>query len=174
MNRFHTIVSDAPWTFGSPGATKANASRHYDLMTTEEIAHLPVADVCETDAHLWLWAVNAMLEDAYWVVRCWGFRPINLLTWCKRRPGIGHYLRTNTEHCIFATRGKPMVPEVKPLSTWYEWPASDHSRKPDAFYDLVETVSPGPYLELFARRTRINWSTWGREALEHVTLERGA
>jgi N6-adenosine-specific RNA methylase IME4 len=58
-----------------------------------------------------------------------------------------------------------MVPEAKPLSTWYQWPRGQHSAKPDAFYDLVEAVSPGPYLELFARRARFGWSYWGDESL---------
>jgi N6-adenosine-specific RNA methylase IME4 len=71
---------------------------------------------------------------------------------------------------ILAGKGRPLVPAEKPLSTWYVWPRGRHSEKPDAFYDLVESVSPGPYLELFARRQRLGWETWGDEALEHVHL----
>jgi N6-adenosine-specific RNA methylase IME4 len=92
-------------------------------------------------------------------------RPITLVTWCKPQPGVGYYLRNNTESCIFATRGEPMVPAEKPTSTWFRWPRGAHSSKPDAFYDLVETVSPGPYCEMFARRARFGWSYWGNESL---------
>ena len=92
------------------------------------------------------------------------------MTWCKKQPGVGNYLRNNTEHCILASRGAPMTPKDKPISTWYVWPRGRHSEKPDAFYDLVESVSPAPYLELFARRQRLGWDSWGDEALEHVTL----
>lgn len=56
-------------------------------------------------------------------------------------------------------------------TTWFQWPRREHSRKPEAFLDLVESVSPGPYLELFARRQRLGWDTWGNEALEHVALD---
>lgn len=170
MTRYRTIVADPPWTIGNPGATKANASRHYALMTTQAIAHLPVLDLAEDSCHLWLWGVNAALEDAYWVVRSWGFRPLTVLTWCKRQPGVGFYLRNNTEHCILASRGKPMVPEAKPLASWFVWPRAEHSKKPDAFYDLVESVSPEPRLEMFSRRARLGWDGWGDQALEHVDL----
>ena len=62
------------------------------------------------------------------------------------------------------------MPAEKPLTTWFVWPRAEHSRKPDAFYDLVEQVSPGPYLEMFSRRSRLGWDTWGNEALQHVEL----
>lgn len=165
MTRYRTIVADPPWRFGS-AATKADAGRYYDTMSIEEIRALRVEDMAEDDAHLWLWAVNGLMEEAYSVVRAWGFRPINLLTWCKTQPGVGYYLRTNTEQCIFATRGKPMVPEDKAMASWFRWPRGAHSAKPDAFYDLVEQVSPGPRVELFARRARLgDWSYWGNESL---------
>lgn len=160
---YRTVVADPPWQFRG-AATKAIASKHYDTMPTVDICALQPA--AADDAHLWLWGVNAMMEDAYAVVRAWGFEPVTLLTWCKKQPGVGHYLRNNTEHCVFATRGRPMTPERKPLSTWYVWPRTEHSRKPDAFYDLVEHVSPGPWLELFARRARMgDWHYWGAESL---------
>jgi N6-adenosine-specific RNA methylase IME4 len=162
---YPTIVADPPWRYGSPGSSPANAERHYPTMPTPEIAALvpPAAE----DAHLWLWALNGMMEDAYHVCRSWGFSPITLITWCKPQPGVGHYFRTNTEQCIFAARGRPMVPDTKPLGTWFRWPRGRHSEKPDAFYDLVEQVSPGPRLEMFSRRARLgDWVTWGDEALD--------
>ena len=159
---YRTIVADPPWAgYRSQAATKADARKHYSTMSTDNICALPVADLAAPDAHLWLWGVNGLMEDAYRVVRAWGFQPVTLLTWCKPVPGIGHYLRNNTEHCIFATRGKPMVPDTKPLATWFVWKRGEHSAKPDAFGDLVETVSPGPYVELFCRRPRFGWDSWG-------------
>jgi N6-adenosine-specific RNA methylase IME4 len=109
-------------------------------------------------------------DAAYRVVRAWGFEPLTLVTWCKKQPGVGHYLRNNTEHVILAGRGRPLVPETKPISTWYVWPRGVHSAKPDGFYDLVERVSPSPRVELFARDSRLGWDTWGDEALCHVNL----
>ncbi|MEN6426116.1 MAG: MT-A70 family methyltransferase [Phycisphaerales bacterium] len=167
--RYRTIVADPPWRYAS-AATKADAAKHYSTMSLDEICRLDLPDMAD-DTHLWLWGTNALLEDAYTVVRAWGFCPLTLVTWCKKQPGVGHYLRNNTEHVILASRGRPMVPADKPVSTWYVWPRAEHSRKPDWFFDLVEQVSPGPYLELFARRNRLGWDTWGNECLEHATLE---
>jgi N6-adenosine-specific RNA methylase IME4 len=169
--RYRTIVADPPWRYNnSGGATKANAHHHYDTMDLHDILALPVDTIAEDSAHLWLWGTNALMEDAYRVARAWGFAPLTIVTWCKKQPGVGHYLRNNTEHVILASRGKPMVPESKPIATWFIWPRAEHSRKPDAFYDLVEQVSPAPRVELFARRQRLGWDTWGNEALEHVDL----
>lgn len=158
---YSTVVADPPWRYDSTAATKANAGRHYSTMSTDEICELPVAELVADDAHLWLWALNGMMPAAYRVVDAWGFEPVSLVTWCKPQPGVGHYLRTNTEQLIFATRGRPMVPESKPLSTWFVWPRGRHSAKPPAALDLVEQVSPGPWLELFARRQRLGWASWG-------------
>jgi N6-adenosine-specific RNA methylase IME4 len=170
VTRYRTIVADPPWSFES-AATKADARKHYGTMTLSAIAALPVAEQAADSCHLWLWGVNGMMREAHEVALAWGFRPITLVTWCKRQPGVGYYLRNNTEHCIFATRGEPMVPDTKPLSTWYEWPRGVHSAKPDAFYDMVESVSPGPYVELFARRARFGWDYWGDESLGTATME---
>lgn len=162
--KYRTIVADPPWRYDSPGVTKADSRKFYDTLSIGEICALRdvVGPLAASDAHLWLWATNALMEEAHDVVRAWGFRPLTIVTWCKPRPGVGHYLRNNTEHVILASRGAPMTPEHKPLSTW---PASAHSAKPDAFLDLVEQVSPGPYLELFARRARFGWDYWGDESL---------
>ena len=163
-----TIVADPPWRYRA-AATKADARKHYKTMGLPELLALPVDQYADpSGVHLWLWTTNAFVEEAYRVIRAWGFSPLTLITWCKNGPGVGHYLRNNTEHCILASRGRPLVPKEKPLSTWYIWPRGPHSRKPDAFYDLVETVSPAPYLELFARYVRLGWEGWGDEWYSEV------
>ena len=169
--RYATIVADPPWRYAAPGTTKVDTRKHYDSMSMGEICALRdhVLDMAEPDSHLWLWATNAFLEEGYDVVRAWGYRPLTVVTWCKPQPGVGHYLRNNTEHCILAARGKPLTPEKAPVSTWFVWPRGRHSEKPDAFYDLVEQVSPEPRLEMFSRRARLGWSTWGNEALEGIS-----
>ena len=171
--KYRTLVVDPPWRYDS-AATKADAGKHYETMTLEAIAALPFGGFAEDDAHLWLWITNAFLSEGKSapLLSAWGFRALTILTWCKRQPGVGHYLRNNTEHCILASRGKAQTPEHKPLSTWFVWPRGQHSGKPDAFYDLVESVSPGPYLDVFARRQRMGWDTWGNECYlpEGMTL----
>jgi N6-adenosine-specific RNA methylase IME4 len=140
-------------------------------MTLDEIAALPVARLAEDAAHLYLWTTNGYLERAFEIARGWGFTPSTTLTWCKPPKGIGlggAYSLT-TEFCIFARRGSLAANRVD--SSWWLWHRNRHSQKPEAFLDIVEQVSPGPYLEMFARRNRLGWDTWGNEALQHVDLE---
>jgi N6-adenosine-specific RNA methylase IME4 len=157
---YATIVADPPWRFAS-AATKADARKHYSTMDLHDILALPVDSIAASSAHLWLWGVNGLMEEAYRVVRAWGFAPVTVVTWCKQAPGVGHCLRNNTEHIVFATRGKPMVPHEKPMTTWFQWDRGKHSRKPAAFYDLVQCVSPEPRVELFCREPIFGWDSWG-------------
>ena len=159
------IVADPPWPSMHQRSTyhRGKPERHYPTMPVAEIAGLPVTDLAAPDAHLWIWGVNRLLGAAYEVAQAWGFTPMTLLTWCKPGPGMGYYLRNNTEHCLLATRGRPMVPGRAPSSSWYVWPRGRHSRKPDEFFALAREVSPGPYVELFARSVRDDWDCWGDE-----------
>lgn len=173
IGKYSTIVADPPWASMHQRSTthRGKPERHYSTMPLADIAALDVDSIAETEAHLWLWGVNRSLGDAYKVVEAWGFTPMSLLTWCKPGPGMGYYLRNNTESCIFATRGKPMVPARKVMSTWHQWPRLRHSEKPDAFFDIVEQISPGPRLEMFARKARAGWDSWGNEAPGPVDLQ---
>lgn len=158
---YSTIVADPPWRYASAATTKADASKHYSTMPTDDVCRMPVEELAADDSHLWVWATNGLMEDAYRVVRAWGFSPLTLVTWCKPGPGVGHYLRNNTEHLILASRGKPLTPDEKPLSTWYQWPRTPHSVKPPAAYDLIERVSPAPRVDLFCRSPRMDWDSFG-------------
>lgn len=172
-SRFACVVADPPWPSMHQRSTyhRGKPERHYATMTVDAICALNVDVVAAPDAHLWLWGVNRLMEDAYRVVRAWGFTPMSVLTWCKEGPGMGYYIRSNTEHCILATRGRPMVPEKALISSWFVWPRGQHSAKPDAFYDHVEQVSPGPRLEMFARRARMgDWFYWGNESFGTVEV----
>lgn len=170
MSEFATIVADPPWQSMHQRSTyhRGKPERHYPTMPVDDICALAIP--AAPNAHLWLWGINRSLDDAYRVVRAWDFTPMSILTWCKSGPGMGYYMRSNTEHCIFATRGTPMVPEHKPLSTWFQWPRGRHSEKPEEFYRLVEVVSPAPRVELFARRRRDGWSAWGNEVFSDVDV----
>lgn len=149
----------------------------YETMTLEEISMLPVPYLAADNAHLYLWTTNRFLEDAYAIARDWHFKPAQMLVWCKPPMGVGFggAFTTTTEFVLFARRGS--VPAAQRQdSSWWQWsrPYENghiaHSAKPEAFLDLVEQVSPGPYLELFARRNRLGWETWGNESLEHVEV----
>jgi N6-adenosine-specific RNA methylase IME4 len=178
--KYQTIVADPPWLQPGGGLHNGADGRKvlrrpselpYAPMTTESIAALPVSEWADATAHLWLWTTNAHVEDAYAVARAWRFRPSVLLTWAKppRGIGLGGTFTQTTEHVLFARRGT-LTAKRRLNTTWFQWPRGRHSQKPEAFIGLVESVSPGPYLELFARRQRLGWDTWGDEALEHVEM----
>ena len=178
--KYRTIVADPPWPvkrLESPGAEAFGTGAHplrsvplpYPTLSITEIAALPIERLAETDAHLYLWTINAYVEDAYGVARSWGFKPSTLLTWGKAPMGLGPggAYSITTEHILFCRRGS-LAPMRRAESTWWQWPRREHSAKPEAFLDIVEQVSPGPYLELFARRQRLGWDTWGDECFNHL------
>ena len=183
--KYRTIVVDPPWPYddGWPGWGMTREERSalpYPSMTLTEIGALPVRDLITPEGYVFLWTTNRYLEDAFGVVRGWSLVPRQVLTWCKppRGKGPGGMFATTTEFVVLAqrigprshARGQRTLGERIDAS-WFQWPRGEHSAKPEAFLDMVERVSPGPYLELFARRNRLGWDTWGNEALEHITLE---
>lgn len=177
-SRFSTILADPPWQFVNRTGKIAPEHRRlsrYGTMTLEEITALPVADIVNPAAHLYLWVPNALLPDGLAVMKVWGFTYKSNLVWHKVRKdggsdgrGVGFYFRNVTELVLFGVRGKnfrtlsPARSQVNLLATRKR----EHSRKPDEQYELIEHCSPGPYLELFARGTRGGWTTWGNEADE--------
>lgn len=170
LKRFSTLLADPPWDVQQKGAR--GAEQHYPLMTLDAIKAMPVADLMAEDAHLWLWVTNATLREGYDVAEAWGFTVRSPLTWVKFRLGLGNYLRNSTEHLLFATRGKAPV-QYRAQPTWINAPVTDHSHKPEEQYALIERVSPGPYLELFARRRPLStsdWSVWGNEIDSDVVI----
>lgn len=168
--RFRTILADPPWDIQQKGTR--GAVQHYPLMTLDRIKAMPIGELADEDAYLWLWVTNATLRDGYDVAEAWGFTVRSPLTWVKFRLGLGNYLRNSTEHLLFATRGKaPVLFRSQP--TWINAPIQDHSHKPEEQYPLIERVSPGPYLELFARRRPPSngpWFVWGNQIDSDIRL----
>ena len=121
---------------------------------------LAASDIADEDAILWLWTTNAHLRVAFDVVKSWGFEYKTLLTWVKDRMGTGEWLRGQTEHCLLATRGKPVFIHGN-HTTVLNALRREHSRKPEEFYILVEATCPGSKVELFARQARAGWQAFG-------------
>jgi len=176
-DRWGTIMADPPWPERGGGKCKRGADKHYPLMPVEEIAALPVQDLWSPrGGHLYLWTTNNHLEQAFEVVRAWGCRYVTVITWVKSGgPGLGQYFRGKSEHCLFAVTRHATPPYrmrqngTRAQGTTIIWaPRLEHSRKPDAIYSIAEEVSPGPRLELFARRRVSGWSAWGNECGEVV------
>lgn len=176
--KYRTIVADPPWAQPSGGPdrreqkwTDRPSVLPYSTLDLRHIQMLPVSQIAAQDAHLYLWTTNHYLENAFEVARCWEFEPSTVLVWAKtpRGIGMGGAFTITTEFVVFARRGSLSALE-KQDTTWWNWKRSAHSRKPEAFLDVVERVSPGPYLELFARRNRLGWDTWGNESLQHIEI----
>jgi len=169
--KYRTIVADPPWPYeGMSAPWRSAVTAHYDLMSLADIKALPVADMAEDASHLYLWAVLPQMRQAFDVMGAWGFTPSTMVTWCKPGPGLGAGWRGNTEHLLVGRRGNLRFDGVG-RGTWFQASRLTHSRKPELFLDLIEEMSPAPRLELFARRNRLGWDTWGNEALEHVEME---
>lgn len=168
--RFRTILADPPWDIQQKGGR--GADQHYPLMSLADIKAMPVRDMVADDAALWLWVTNATLRDGYDVAEAWGFTVRAPLTWIKFRLGLGTYLRNTTEHVLFATRGKLSV-NFRAQPTWINAPVQDHSHKPEEQFAIIERISDGPYLELFARRrppSTADWSVWGNEVDSDIAV----
>lgn len=173
--RFGTLLADPPWNERGGGKIKRGADRHYSLMRTEQIMALPVSDLAAEDAHLYLWVTNGHLPDGLRVMAAWGFRYVTCITWLKDRIGIGQYFRGITEQCLFGVRGRVpyrTLPDGKRAQgrTGFAAPKGRHSEKPEEMRRMIEVVSPGPFLELFARKTIPGWSCWGNEVKSDITL----
>ncbi len=178
-NGFHTILADPPWQFTNRTGKVAPEHKRlarYGTMNLDDILALPVREIAVEPAHLYLWVPNALLPEGLRVLEAWGFQYKSNIVWHKVRKdggpdgrGVGFYFRNTTEIVLFGVKGKnartlaPGRSQVNIMRTMKR----EHSRKPDEMYDLVESCSAGPFLELFARGTRPGWTAWGNQAEEY-------
>lgn len=166
------------------GGRRANATEiPYAMLTDEEIMRLPVGDLAADAAHLYLWSTRRRFREgvAAEVARAWGFEPVGEVIWGLRNPGMGTpSIANDHEPVLVAVRGGLPFTAEAPMGVHF-WrqryvrgpsrvPEKEHSAKPDAFLDCVEAWSPGPYVELFARRARFGWAYWGDESLGTATM----
>ena len=174
--KYKTIYADPPWQFqnrtGKVAPEHKRLSR-YETMTLNEIKSLPVSGIADEKCHLYLWVPNALLPEGLEVMRAWGFEYKTNIIWEKIRGdgqpdgrGVGFYFRNVTEILLFGVKGKsnrtlaPGRSQVNLIRT----KKREHSRKPDEMVSIIESCSPGPYLELFARGEREGWDMWGDQA----------
>lgn len=153
---FQVVVADPPWQYDT------GSSLPYPTMPIEEIKAMPVRELADENATLWLWTTNTHLPVAFDVLAAWGFEYKTILTWVKDRMGTGEWLRGQTEHCLLGARGKPVFLHGSD-GTALEAARREHSRKPEEFYALVERVCPGSRVELFARQQREGWRAFGND-----------
>ena len=173
MGKYKTILADCPWEYGSWGKAepihRPNSKVYpmpYPTMKVKDIMALPVGQLADDNCELYLWTTQRYLPDAFGVIKAWGFKYCQTITWCKTPRGLGQggvYCPT-TEFLLLGRKGK--MPKIRRIdSTWFltKRPHNSHSTKPESFQDMIEQVTNPPRLELFARRKRLGWDCWGNE-----------
>ena len=187
---FGVILADPPWHFKSytalqmsnPGSRR-DVERHYSTMSIDQIKDLPIVDLASPlGCHLFLWTTGPNLPLAFDVIKAWGFKYSGMaFTWAKLKQshnanqlrilpsldgdfhvGLGLTTRKNCEFCLLARRGNARR-NAKNIRELIIAPRREHSRKPDETYERIERYADGPYLELFGRQQRPNWTVRGNE-----------
>lgn len=167
--RFHVIVIDPPWPYGTNyDPSGRRAANPYPEMSLDEIAaiDIPAADDCV----MWLWTTHKFLRHSFALLDGWGFRDVAVLTWVKDRIGLGSWLRSQSEFCIMAVKGSPVV-NLTNQSTVISGPLREHSRKPDEFYEMVDALCVGAKIDYFSRESREGWFQYGNDVTKFVAKE---
>jgi N6-adenosine-specific RNA methylase IME4 len=183
MKKYKTIIADPPWKYGAwmKGSEKSvlpkvhnekSIPMPYQTMSVEEIKALNVSNLADENCELYLWTTQKYLPDAFEVLKNWGFKYCQTITWCKTPMGKGQggVFCPTTEFLLLGRKGK--MPKVERIDTtwWNVKRQKKHSKKPEFFQDLIEKVSEYPRLEMFARRKREGWDSWGNEVESDITL----
>lgn len=179
--KYRTILADPPWPLRVMGSYLLQrnlrpANLVYPTMTVDEIKAMPIGELAETGAHLWLWVTNQFIREGFDVMAAWGFKFLAPITWCKPS-GCGNYFIHQTEHVLFGYKDKCEFNKARYIPNVYHWPrAGSHSSKPPESYALVESISDEPRLELFARPITPmfpkieGWHTFGNEVTNDISL----
>ena len=167
--KYTTILADPPWTFRHR-STRGAVS--YPTLAVQQLKDMgpQIQDLAATDAHLYIWTTHVHLPDALQVIDAWGYRYIQPIKWFKKTMGLGYYFRSHTEILLFGVRGRLRLLR-RDLPDYIVEQRTQHSRKPQAAYRLMEVASPEPRLELFARERREGWDAWGNEVECDIDLQ---
>jgi N6-adenosine-specific RNA methylase IME4 len=182
--RYGTVLADPPWNLaggknGKGGWSKSvSPSYHYPFMKTDVICAMggPLQEHLEENGHLWLWVPNCLLPDGLRVLEAWGYRYSNNVVWNKTgAPGLGQRIRTTHEMALLRLRGKTAYArdaegKRRQILSSFTSPRGRHSAKPPEMRSFIEKVSPGPYLELFARERCPGWDAFGNEVESSLSL----
>jgi N6-adenosine-specific RNA methylase IME4 len=180
VGKFGTILIDPPWRFlnrTGKMAPEHKRLRRYETMSFAEIAALPVGQLALPKSHLYLWTPNALIREALEIMLAWGFTYKTNIVWLKVRKdggpdgrGVGFYFRNVTELLLFGVRGslRTLAPGRSQVNTIITR-KQEHSRKPDEQYEIIERCSPGPFIELFARKAMPGWTSWGDQVETYET-----
>ncbi len=166
IGKFAVIYADPPWAYDSSESDMRVIENHYPTMHLDDICTMGIDKIVHDDAILFLWTTSPKLKEAFQVLDAWDFRYRTCAVWDKEKIGMGYYFRQQHEILLVATRGNiPAPAAVNRPSSVIRSPRSEHSRKPEVLYDIIESMYPQlPKIELFARNERRGWSRWGNQA----------
>ncbi len=159
--KFHVVVIDPPWPYGTKyDPSTRRAANPYPEMPLEDIAAIEIP--AQDDCVLWLWTTHKFMRHSFDLLDGWRFRDVAILTWVKDRMGLGSWLRSQSEFCIMAVKGKPII-NLTNQTTVISGPLREHSRKPDEFYEMVDELCTGAKIDYFSREFRDGWYQYGNE-----------
>lgn len=163
--KYRIIYADPPWNYGDKrdGRT-TGAEDHYPTMTIKDLCNLPVKDLAEDNAVLFLWVTSPLLEECFEVINSWGFKYKTSFIWDKVKHNMGHYNSVRHELLLVCTRGSCRPDNIKLYDSVQVEERTEHSKKPVLFRDIIDELYPyGNRIELFARNRVAGWEAWGNE-----------
>jgi N6-adenosine-specific RNA methylase IME4 len=172
--KYQCLLVDPPWPQRMTGKRTREKggvapALPYPTMTVDEIRDMDVSSLAADGAHLWLWTTNQFLRDGFDIMEAWGFRYLAPIHWIKPS-GVGNWFVSRTQTLLFGYKNRCVFPSGRYAPNIFEASAGAHSAKPQASFDLIEKISPGPRLELFARTRRRGWYAWGNEVESDIDI----
>ncbi len=165
--KYRIIYADPPWKYGDQfliEGYKISAEQHYPVMAIDELCSLPIKEICEDNAVLFLWATSPLLEESFRVIKAWGFEYKTSFVWDKVKHNMGHYNSVRHEFLLVCTRGSCTPDNPKLYDSVLSIERTEHSVKPDEFRAIIDDLyQNGNRIELFARRPANGWNVWGNE-----------
>lgn len=160
--KYRVVYADPPWSYNDKQNTSmlGGAEKHYPTMSIDELCKIPVP--ADNNAVLFIWVTSPMLEDCFKVINAWGFKYKSSFVWDKISHNMGHYNSVRHEFLLICTKGS-CTPDVQRLyDSVISVERSEHSRKPEKFREIIDTIYPaGERLEMFARTETKGWDVWG-------------
>lgn len=182
--KYQIIYADPPWEYKvwSVNGNKRSACQHYAVMDKQDIQKLPINELADANAILFLWVTPPCLEEGLELIKAWGFKYKTIgFTWIKKNKktdslfwGMGYYTRANAELCLLAIKGKPLKRVARNVHQVIETSIEEHSKKPnEARNRIVKLFGELPRIELFARQKTAGWDVWGNEVESDIDLLKG-
>jgi N6-adenosine-specific RNA methylase IME4 len=166
-NKYQVIYADPPWAYNDKcenGAIQSRgANEVYPTMSIDEICTLPIEELSQENAVLFMWITSPLLEDGFCVINSWGFEYKASFIWDKIKHNMGHYNSVRHEFLLIAVKGSCTPDNIKLFDSVLSVEKTEHSKKPEEFYNIIETLYSGKKIELFARNKRVGWDCWGND-----------